>query len=212
MGRFTKSEKSWDEFQWEREIRRDEQRISCYFRELACCMDLPGEESIIFDNLAAQPGLVPTNADPGHWRFWDDLDQEAEEERDDGPETARRRKPGDELVEQIDKLACEWNVLFALDLRESMREEGLAVGCGFGKLLARMADFVETDETELPGLKISLGKRALSDLNDVVGMLLAIGGMQRSLQPKLILLVEFLQQLRERIVDTLSRLRRTRQG
>lgn len=210
MGRFAHSEKDWNEFQWEHEIRRDERRISCYFRELAGCLDLPGEESMIFDSLMSCPGLVPAGAAPGHWRMWDVLDEEEDDDREDTGEGPRRRRPGDELVEQLDKLACEWNVVFALRLRETLRSHGLAVSCGFGKTLARLADFVDTDEQEMRPLKISLGKRVLADLNELVGMLRDIGEWQRSLQPVVLLLVEFLQQIRERTVDFLSRLRRVK--
>ena len=55
---------NWNEFQWENEIRRDERRISCYFRELPACLDLPGEEAMIFDSLASRPDLVPTGSSP----------------------------------------------------------------------------------------------------------------------------------------------------
>lgn len=203
--------KNWNEFQWEREIRRDERRISCYFRELATCLDLPGEEGIIFDNLMEQPGLVPTGADPGHWRMWDSLDPELDDDDDaeDGTDpTRRRRRPGDDLVEQLDKLAGEWNVIFAVKLRANLQDEGLATACAFGKLLARMADFTDADANEFTGLKISLGKRALRDLNDLVGMLGALGEFQRSLRPETMLLIELLQQIRERLVDLLNALRK----
>ena len=50
---------NWNEFQWEHEIRRDERRISCYYRELPACLDLPGEEEMIFSSLLSRPDLVP---------------------------------------------------------------------------------------------------------------------------------------------------------
>jgi hypothetical protein len=204
MNLFSGSEKNWNEFQWEREIRRDERRISCYFRELACCLDLPGEEEMIYGNLPGCGGLVPSGNATG-WRMWDAFEPE-EDFDEETPET--RRRAGDELIAQLDKLSCEWNVIYAAALRESLREEGLAVGCGFGKLQRRLADFTDTDAVEMRQLKLSLGKRALSDLNELTGMLRAIGELQRSLRPSLILLIELLQQIRERIVDLLSLLRK----
>ncbi len=204
MNRFFGSEKNWNEFQWEREIRRDERRISCYFRELADCLDLPGEEEMIYGNLPGCGGLVPTGGGT-KWRMWDAL--EPEDEFDEENPDARRRG-GEELITQLDKLCCEWNVIFAAALRENLREEGLAVSCSFGKLQRRLADFTDIDAAEMRPLKISLGKRVLGDLNELTGMLLAFGDFQRSLRPSLILLNELLQQIRERTVDLLSQLRK----
>ena len=82
------------EFDWEREIRRDERRISKYYRELMYCLDLPGEEEMIYDQLAAHPGLVPAGSDPAHWRLWDCLDLDPEEENAAGEPRRRRKRPG----------------------------------------------------------------------------------------------------------------------
>ena len=46
MAEYRRPDENWNEFQWENEIRRDERRISCYFRELPACLDLPGEEEM----------------------------------------------------------------------------------------------------------------------------------------------------------------------
>ena len=110
MAEFKNNGESWNEFQWEKEIRRDERRISCYFRELPGCLDLPGEEEMIFSTLLSSPDLVPTGGNPDSLRFWQrpDEDDEEYEDSDDPP----RRRPGAEIVEEIDRLATEWNVFF----------------------------------------------------------------------------------------------------
>ncbi len=198
----------WNEFQWEREIRRDERRISCYFRELALCLDLPGEEEMIFGNLMASPGLVPAGADQEHWRMWDAMDDGSGDDEENGA-VQRKRRPGDELPEQIDRLACEWNVIFAAGLRPAYREAGLAVSCAFGKLLARISDFNDTGSTgDTAGLKISLGKRALQDINTLAGMLAAAAERQKSIRTEILLITELLLQTRERLTDLMQQLRR----
>lgn len=207
MSRFARPKSDWNEFQWESEIRRDEKRISCYFRELAGCLDLPGEETMIIDSLMSRPELVPAGAVRGHWRIWDALDDDGGDDGGDDDDEGDGRRFSGELSEQIDKLACEWNCVFALRLRESLRSFGLAVSCGFGKTLARVVDFEDTDEHELRPLKVSLGKRVLSDLNELVGMLRDIGARQRALLPLVRNLVDSLQQIRERMVAALSGLR-----
>ncbi len=205
MGQTSKNGQNWNEFQWEREIRRDERRISCYFRELALCLDLPGEDNIIFDNLMSQPGLVPAGADPDHWRIWDSMEENGDGEEDGD---TRKRRPGDELVEQTDKLACEWNVIFASRLQERYRKAGLGTACAFGKLITRLADFTDTDADDgFAGLKISLGKRALSDINELAGRLAEMGRLQKDILPEAIVLTEMLQLIRERLLDILQKIR-----
>lgn len=204
MSRFNPSFRHWNEFEWEREIRRDERRISCYFHELAGCLDLPGEDEMIFDRLLTRPGLVPANADPNHWRMWDDFEPPGDDEDESAP-----RLPGEELVGKLDQAACEWNVIVAYSLRENLKQEGLAVACAFGKLLSRIADYVETDIEAAFALKLSLGKRCLADINDLCRRLRALGDRQRSLRGRLQVLIEFLQHLRERVIELNTRLRRS---
>ena len=51
----------WNEFQWEEEIRRDERRICGYFHELPSCLDLPGEEEMIYEKLFSQVDICEEN-------------------------------------------------------------------------------------------------------------------------------------------------------
>lgn len=205
MADYRKYEENWNEFQWEREIRRDERRISCYFRELPGCLDLPGEEDMIFSSLLSHPDLVPTGGNPDSLRFW----QKPEEEEDDEaePEDSSRR-PGAEIIDEIDRLATEWNVCCATLLRSNLDLHGLGIVCAFGKLLARVADFVDTDAETARGLKISLGKRALADLNELVGGIRRLCEMQHSLVPHASLTIELLGHVRERLVDLVEQLRK----
>ena len=206
MAEFKNNGESWNEFQWEKEIRRDERRISCYFRELPGCLDLPGEEEMIFSTLLSSPDLVPTGGNPDSLRFWQrpDEDDEEYEDSDDPP----RRRPCAEIVEEIDRLATEWNVCCASSLRSNLDLHGLGIVCAYGKLLARTADFVDTEADTARGLKISLGKRALADLNELVGALEQLSTLQRSLATDLALAVELLGHVRERLIDLVEQLRK----
>jgi len=206
MAEFRNNEEHWNEFQWEKEIRRDERRISCYFRELPACLDLPGEEEMIFNTLLSSPDLVPSGGNPDSLRYWHRSEDEEEEDYED-PEDNRRR-PGAEIVEEIDRLATEWNVCCAASLRSTLDLHGLGIVCAFGKLLARAADFVDTDQENARGLKISLGKRALADLNELVGGLERLRELQRSLKAEIALTVELLGHIRERLIDLVEQLRK----
>jgi len=207
MAEFRNNEEHWNEFQWEKEIRRDERRISCYFRELPACLDLPGEEEMIFNSLLSQPDLVPTGGNPDSLRYWHHSDEDEDEDFDD-PEDAGRRRPGTEIVDEIDRLATEWTVCCASSLRSTLDLHGLGIVCAYGKLLARAADFVDTNPETARGLKISLGKRALADLNELVGALEQLRDLQHSLKSEISLAVELLGHVRERLIDLVEQLRK----
>ncbi|MDD3885578.1 MAG: hypothetical protein PHI35_01755 [Victivallaceae bacterium] len=168
-------ENNWNEFQWEREIRRDERRISCYFSELPACLDLPGEEDMIFDSLLSRPGLVPAS---GAESLHDWLGSSNDEDDSDDFEEPDPHRPGTELIEQFDRMAAEWNSNIVASVEFSGLADALGVACSYGKLLARLADFVDAREDFERGLKVSLGKRVLADINDLAGDLRQMIGIE----------------------------------
>ena len=97
--------RNWNEYQWEREIRRDERRIASYLRELSGCLDLPGEEEMIFSRLAADRDIIPVGATADSIRSWC---YSGMDENRDGEENSDNR-PGKDMVELLDFLASEWN-------------------------------------------------------------------------------------------------------
>ena len=94
--------------------------------------------------------------------------------------------------------------------RADLELPGLGVSCAYAKLLARVADFIDTDETRDRALKLSLGKRSLSDLNELTGELSRLAGIQHSLREMLELHIELLAHVREQLIDLLTRLRTLR--
>ena len=53
------SQDLWDEFDWERELRKDDGRIHTYLAELPSFIDLPGEEDLIYKRIQRHEELVP---------------------------------------------------------------------------------------------------------------------------------------------------------
>ena len=194
---------NWNEFQWEREIRRDERRISCYFGELVSCLDLPGEEELIGGILGERPDLVPTGG-PDVLRRERMFFRDGDDEDDDGAENTAPVRRGN-AVDCLDALAVEWNLAVVSRLRSDAFLPGLGVGCAYAKLLARVADFIDADPASERGLKISLGKRALADLNDLIGGLRRLAGFQRSLGSEINSHIARLGQVREQLLDLLIR-------
>ena len=157
---------NWDEFRWEQEIRRDERRINCYFRTLPSCLDLPGEEEMISTTIASQNDLLPATASAGTLSVpWSYLapENEGDDEHDDLPSPDMRR-PGEHIIEAIDKLATQWNLHCAVT--PGIVYAALSINCAYAKLLARCADFFDVDDNA-PSLKRCLGKRCLRDLNEL---------------------------------------------
>ena len=183
----------WNEYQWGQEIRRDERRISCYFRELPACLDLPGEEDMIFENLFSQVDLVPVNGKSDSLRSWEaDFDEEMEEE------------PPHKLLIQLDKLAVEWNIQLALAPLNKHLSAGLKITCLYGKLMVRLSNFFNAGEYG-PALMRSLGKYAAADLNELAGALKELSAAIPELSENLRFQLELLGQIRECLLDEIRR-------
>lgn len=202
MGKFNNRHQHWNEFQWEEEIRRDERRISGYFRELAGCLDLPDEEELIFGQLSSQPDLVPLAENPESLR---DCFNSGDDEDEEGFEhNSPRRTVASSTVDELDMLCAEWNILTSGVLPGQIRYMALGCSCAFGKLLARTADFLEPGENSSAALIVSLGKRALRDLNETVELLADIAAVYPDFRERCSWLISRLGEIRERLISHLG--------
>ncbi|MCQ2377848.1 MAG: hypothetical protein MJ016_01375 [Victivallaceae bacterium] len=193
--------RDWNEFQWEKAIRRDERRIARYFWELPGCLDLPGEEDLIFEQMRAETDLIPVGCGADSIRNWcySDLDDDDDERDED-----MRRRPGGEECDRVDRLAAEWNLEVCGAAKNPTLMPSLAVACGYAKLLARMIDFVESDpETEKPLMR-TLGKRTLADLNELLILLDECADCDNDLDDAVDAHREQLLQVRERILKIIA--------
>ena len=128
----------WNEFQWEEEIRRDERRICGYFHELPSCLDLPGEEEMIYEKLFSQVDLMPVNGKTGALRNWDDGEDEEEWEAsykeitklvDELNSYVGCTKDADRLYEFLDKqiyVVAKWENLYVYAYLVNDQELGVA--------------------------------------------------------------------------------------
>lgn len=159
---------NWDEYKWTKEIRKDELRISGYFRTLKSCLDLPGEEDMIFKRLMSQPELVPTGVTDPLRTLKNELEQ-FEEDSEESFALENRRRNTFEPARRVERLAVEWNLLAASQIAVEDFRIVLAVTCSLGKLLSRIYNFMETEEAaNTLSLRISLLKHILSDLSEAV--------------------------------------------
>lgn len=199
MDKFFKRHEHWDEFQWEREIRKDEMRISGYFRELPTCLDLPAEEELINAQLTANQDFSSGIAI--QLGFADD---EADDEAEYG---SREKEFHSHLVETLDVLATDWNLLYASKLHNELLPQGLGTACAYAKLLARTSDFAEPQQDCSPELLLSIGKRCLSDLNALAGRLKALGNTQLDIAGEINEHLTMLAEIRDQLISMLDELR-----
>ncbi|MBO5924334.1 MAG: hypothetical protein J6Q81_07455 [Lentisphaeria bacterium] len=165
---------NWDEYTWAKEIRKDELRIAGYFSALKTCLDLPGEEDMIFKRLMSQPELVPTGVTDPLRTLKADMEM-LDEDSEENDSLSNRRRNTFEPARRVEKIVVEWNLLAAAHLPVKFNKNVLAVTCAFGKLLSRIYNFMETEDSSvtLP-LRVSLLKHILSDLNETVQQLQSI--------------------------------------
>ena len=197
---------NWNEFRWEKEIRQDEKRIRRYFQILPFCLDLPDEEDSIINKLMAQPDLVPSGANSNGAENSLDIFFDDEEEHLDIVELKDRRDSDIFLL--LHKLSLEWNIILVHDLRRSLRKSGLVTTCTFGKLIARSIDIIELEDAQMPQFKISLLKRLLSGINELLGQINSFSRRQKTLREKLHSFSQQLHYIREKVIYILHETRK----
>ncbi len=195
--------RNWTEFQWEAAIRRDEARIARYFWELPNCLDLPGEEELIFEQMRTGSDLLPVGSTPDAIHNWCYSDCDDDDERDDLPPRRERSEESD----RVDRLAAEWNIEVCSVADGALLMPALGVSCGYAKLLARLIDFIESDPEREKPLMRTLGKRTLADLNELLILLDECADCRPALGVLADAHREQLLQIREHILEKLHRLK-----
>lgn len=202
---YSSNNQNWNEFRWEKEIRQDEKRIRHYFRILPACLDLPDEEDSIINKLMSQADLVNSEVNLNKGEGSLDVFFEGDEEHLDISDLRERRYS--DIYLNLHKLSLEWNIILVRDLRQSLRKSGLVTTCTLGRLLARSIDIIELEEAQMSQLKISLLKRILSGINDLLGQLNSFSRQQSTLKGKLDIFTQQLHNIREKIINILDETR-----
>lgn len=206
----------WSEFDWERELRKDDERVSSYFRELPDYIDLPGEDEMIYRRIQRKKEPVSHGADwPFHSLDGADNDFEGPDDyEDDSPEAEEERRRWDEEWQKREgaatyihcgKIARELAALFAADIKGSVSSAKLMSAlCLTGKIMARTTDLIELEKGELPALRIALCKRLASDANQLLGILNEIPPGRDGLEH----VTDLVHEIREQLLDILVNARK----
>lgn len=162
------------EFQYEKEIRLDEERIARYFDNIPFFIDLPGENEAILERIGKVgnekfqkcSSIEQLRNLSQMWNF-----DEADEPEDDGDHT--EISADYELPELLDRIAVWGAEKFALCDEFELNCKYLGIICQCGKTIARVSDMLLSPDEDV-SLKIALAKRSLRDVSDLAGMIIAV--------------------------------------
>ncbi len=197
---------NWNEFDWELELRKDDERISSYMEELPRYIDLPDEDAVIMKQMQRRPELIPQGVE------WDGLpiqslfeDIDYDDEFMTGDDWQKR--DGADVYILLSRLAGQWAESFAGSLNKDAATNGLRILCVYGKLMARTADVLDLDSEDYPALRIALCKRIAYDIDKLIGDFMEIKRVQPGIQTKADGHIAHLQQAREKMLDLVAKLR-----
>lgn len=160
----------WNEFDWEKELRKDDERIHTYFRELPSYIDLPNEDELIYKRIKRREDLVPHG---GVWPLqFCELENPTEEDLD--PMAQMRDKAllfSDSTALIICYKQAKILAMFpVIDPELAKCQEVMGLQCTVGKLIVGLINILNLATSgELPALRIALCKRCMATLNEIYG-------------------------------------------
>ena len=152
-----------DEFEWEKEIRKDDDRVHDYLAELPRYIDLPDEDKVISKRIRRRGSS------------WDDdfdapPDDDYDDDYDDVPEEDFvRHRDGSDVYTAASKMAIDLTEFFAVERDQAAARAMMRAMTLLGKLMARSLDVLRLEDGELITFRIALTKRFLADLNELIG-------------------------------------------
>ena len=163
----------WNEFDWERELRKDDARVAVYMDELPRYIDLPAEDAVIMKHIEEKPGLVPADGDYSGTFLDNMFEPEPEDGEVDFTEDWQQRD-GAEFFIAASRLARMWAQFGAWSDDPAAVRTNLRILCLYGKIMARSGDLIDMEEDDYIQLRIALVKRLLSDVNELMGEFTAL--------------------------------------
>jgi hypothetical protein len=153
---------SRDEFEWEKEIRKDDDRVHDYLVELPRYIDLPDEDKVISKRIRRRGST------------WDDFDAPSDDDYDDDyddvpEEDFVRHRDGSDVYTAASKMAIDLTEYFAVEKDQAVARAMMRALTLLGKLMARSLDILRLEDGDLVSFRIALAKRFLSDLNELIG-------------------------------------------
>ena len=154
-----------DEFEGEKEIRKDDDRVHDYLAELPRYIDLPDEAKVISKRIRRR----------GSSSWDDDFDAPADDGYDDDydddvpEEDFTRHRDGSDVYTAASKMAIDLTEYFAVEKDQAAARAMMRALAILGKLMARSLDVLRLEDGELVTFRIALTKRFLADINELIG-------------------------------------------
>lgn len=158
-----RDEENRDEFDWEKEIRKDDDRVHDYLAELPRYIDLPDEDKVISKRIRRRGSTWDDDFDaPPDDGYDDDYDDIPEED-------FAHHRDGSDVYSAASKMAIDLTEYFAAEKDPAVAKAMMRALTLLGKLMARSLDILRLEDGELVTFRIALTKRFLADLNDLIG-------------------------------------------
>ena len=151
-----------DEFEWEREIRKDDDRVHDYLAELPRYIDLPDEDKVISKRIRRRGSAWDDDFDAPPDDDYDDFDDVPEED-------FARHRDGSDVYTAASKMAIDLTEYFAVEKDQTTARAMMRALTLLGKLMARSLDILRLEDGDLIAFRIALTKRFLADLNELIG-------------------------------------------
>ena len=153
-----------DEFEWEKEIRKDDDRVHDYLAELPRYIDLPDEDKVISKRIRRRGSAWDDDfaAPPSEDDYDDDYDDVPEED-------FARHRDGSDVYTAASKMAIDLTEYFAVEKDQKAARAMMRALTILGKLMARSLDILRLEDGDLITFRIALAKRFLADLNELIG-------------------------------------------
>ena len=152
-----------DEFEWEKEIRKDDDRVHDYLAELPRYIDLPDEDKVISKRIRRRGSTWDDDFASDDDDYDDDYDDDIPEE------DFTRRRDGSDVYTAASKMAIDLTEYFAVEKDPAVAKAMLRALTLLGKLMARSLDILRLEDGELITFRVALTKRFLADLNELIG-------------------------------------------
>ena len=165
---------SLNEFDWEKEIRKDDEKVSAYISELPTYIDLPGEDAILMRTIRRRLGVEKDLQLEGEWELGPDGEEpDIVDLVSFNVDENWREAPGGAVYHNCSILARDLCLSAATAPNKELRLRVMRVLTLYGQLMARSADLIEMslqmahavydkEDPEIPeNLRIAIVKRLL---------------------------------------------------
>lgn len=204
---------SWNEFDWELEIRKDDARVAAYIQELPKYIDLPGEDSILMRTIKRKLGSEKDDDEWGPVPY-----DESGENQEIIPFSNMmnwKNVPGGVVYHNCFLLSRDFSLAVSMGNHEKSRLRIMRILSLYGQLMARAGSLIDMflevennpearEEYEVPEqLKLALIKRLLALQNQLTAELRLFAKEEPELKNMVEFHLETTGKMHDHLVDLL---------